>query len=560
MSFLKNIYARISLSALLWLVAEFLLFYFLLPPLNVRSVGFWLFLLFAVALFLVLLNFLVLSDKLFEVKRASHGSNQFHITLGNTRLVRIAALALGACLAVLLLALILSSSVFHARRYASVITVNECEFAKDMPKTDEVTNIALMDTDSARILGTRKLGELSDVVSQFAVSDNYVQINYRGTPKKVAPLEYEDVFKWLNNRKNGIPGYIMVDAVGNFAEYVRLAEGEGIRYADSAYLSEDLTRALRFAYPTKIFGNISFEVNEEGKPFYVVSCLKPRVGLFGAKDVSEVILFNPVDGSHELLALGEVPRWVDIVYDGDLVCEKYNWQGTLSGGFFNSIIGNKGCKQTTDDFGYLMLDDDVWYFTGVTSVSGDASNIGFILSNARTGEYKYYAVNGAEEHSAMGAAEGEVQEKRYTASFPALVNIAGEPSYIMVLKDDNGLVKLYALVNVEQYNIVATGETQAAAINAYKKLLADKGVDVSGGEGSLDVIATVDAVRFLPSGGTTTIYITATVAGQSACLYKLELTEANEELLLLAEGDTLRMTVIPTDNERVFGVLSYEWQ
>ena len=160
----------------------------------------------------------------------------------------------------------------------------------------------------------------------------------------------------------------------------------------------------------------------------------------------------------------------------------------------------------------------------------------------------------------MGAAEGEVQEKRYTASFPALVNIAGEPSYIMVLKDDNGLVKLYALVNVEQYNIVATGETQAAAINAYKKLLADKGVDVSGGEGSLGVIATVDAVRFLPSGGITTIYITATVAGQSACLYKLELTEESEELLLLAEGDTLRMTVIPTDNERVFGVLSYEWQ
>ena len=558
MSILKNKYVRLAAAVALWLLVELLLFYIFLPALNVRNVGFWIFMLVSLALLMLSLNLFLMQDRMVKVSKARHGSNQFQVKLGDGRFARIAAAVLAVIAVFIILMLIFSSTVFNARKYASVITVNERDFATDMPRTNEVTNIALMDTESAMILGTRKLGELSDVVSQFTVSTSYVQINYRGMPKKVASLEYDGFFKWLNNRKEGIPGYIMVDAVGNFAEYVRLADGEGIRYTDSAYFFKNLTRALRFAYPTKIFGNISFEVNEDGKPFYVVSCLKPRVGLFGAKDVSEVILFDPVDGSHELIALADVPRWVDIVYDGDLVCTKYNWHGTLAGGFFNSIIGNKGCKQTTDDFGYLMLDDDVWYFTGVTSVSEDASNIGFILSNARTGEYKYYAVNGAEEHSAMGAAEGEVQEKRYVASFPALVNIVDEPTYIMVLKDDNGLVKLYALVNVEQYNIVATGETQASAIAAYKKLLEKSGVDTSGGAATADVTATVDAVHFLPNGEGTTIYITATVAGGAPCLYKLDLTEASEELLLLAAGDSITMTVTPTDNARIFEVVSYD--
>ncbi len=554
---MKNKYVKLSLALAAWLLAEFLIFYVTLPPLNFYSKDFWGYLIFSVALLAVALGLALFRDTFFQINRDKNGKTAVKLLLHKTLAGKIFIGVLGGLVLLLILGGIVSSTAFNARRYASVIEVNERDFATDMPKTNEVTNIALLDTDSARILGTRKLGELADVVSQFIVSENYTQINYHSIPKKVASLEYDGFFKWLNNKGTGIPGYIMVDAVNNYAEYVKLPEGEGIRYTESALFGQDLERALRFAYPTKIFGNISFEVDEEGHPYYIVPCMKPRVALFGALDVSEVVLFDPVDGSHELIALGEVPRWVDIVYHGDLVCQKYDWQGTLAGGFINSLFAKRGCKQTTDDFGYLMLDDDVWYFTGVTSVSEDASNIGFILSNARTGEYKYYPVNGAEEHSAMAAAEGEVQEKRYVASFPALVNIANEPSYIMVLKDAGGLVKLYALVNVEQYNIVATGETQAEAIAAYTRLLAQAGIDTSDASSAVTETVTVEEVRFLSADGGVTVYLTGTPEGGSRTLYKMSFREEAEELLLLRAGDSITLTSLPTGKDAVREIFEF---
>lgn len=427
-----------------------------------------------------------------------------------------------------------------------------------MPEISRVTDIALMDTDSAKKLGDRKLGALANVVSQFVVSESYTQINYNGKPKKVASLEYDGFFKWIGNRDTGVPGYVMVDAIDNYADYVELENG--IKYTESAYFSEDLRRALRFAYPTKIFGNISFEVDEDGKAFYIVSCMKPKAGLFGAMDVSEAIMFNPVDGSHKLLSLGEIPSWVDIVYDGNLACQKYDWKGLYSGGFFNSIIGNKGCKQTTDDFGYIMRDDDVWYFTGVTSITADSSNIGFILSNARTGEYKFYPVIGAEEHSAMGAAEGEVQEKAYVASFPSLVNVSGQPSYIMVLKDANGLVKLYALVNVQQYNMVATGETQSEAIAAYIKTLRQNGIAVNdpdigddSDKNSEDFEIKIADMKYLALSGTTYVYITA----EDGKVFRMEFNTENEGIILKRVGDTLGGKAMPEKNG-IYSIVSWK--
>lgn len=555
--FLKNKYVRLTLALLCFVLIMFAVFYIFLPPLNIYSKGFWVYLIFGTLLLTALLGLFMYRDVFMQVNRAKNGKTSYKIIFQKTLPGKILLGIAGGFLAILILGAIVSSTLFNARRYAGVIKVSDRDFATDMPRTNEITNIALLDTESAAILGTRKLGELSDVVSQFVVSGSYRQINYRSIPKKVASLEYDGFFKWLNNKDSGVPGYIMVDAVNNYAEYVPLPSGEGIRYTESAYFSQDLERALRFSYPTKIFGNISFEVDESGKPYYVVACMRPKVGLFGAMDVSEVILFDPVDGTHTLLALDEVPSWIDNVYDGTLACEKYDWQGKLAGGFFNSIFAKRGCKQTTDDFGYLMLEDDVWYFTGVTSVSDDASNIGFILSNARTGEYKYYAVNGAEEHSAMGAAEGEVQEKRYTASFPALVNIAGEPSYIMVLKDDNGLVKLYALVNVEQYNIVATGETQAEAITAYTRLLSQAGIDTSDSTSARSETVTVSDIRYLSVSGGTRVYITAVAASGEELVYRMEFSEKAEPLLLVGAGDRLTVASIPTEDERIREILDF---
>ena len=565
----------ITLKSIFCIAVTLVLYYFILPPISIFSAGFWIFAIIILAgagLVFGVLDLSFLLDKKVKKKKQKKTEKNSNIYIRSNKIIpgdKTGAMALASkiytgiiigAVVLFILCLIISAPIFQAGNFAGVIEVSESDFAKDMPEVSKVTDIALMDTDSAKKLGDRKLGALANVVSQFVVSESYTQINYKGKPKKVASLEYDGYFKWLGNRDTGVPGYVMVDAIDNYADYVELESG--IKYTESAYFSEDLRRVLRFAYPTKIFGNISFEVDEDGKAFYIVSCMKPKAGLFGAMDVSEVIMFNPVDGSHSLLSLGEIPSWVDIVYDGNLACQKYDWKGLYSGGFFNSIIGNKGCKQTTDDFGYIMRDDDVWYFTGVTSITADSSNIGFILSNARTGEYKFYPVIGAEEHSAMGAAEGEVQEKGYIASFPSLVNVSGQPSYIMVLKDANGLVKLYALVNVQQYNMVATGETQSEAITAYIKTLRQNGIavndpdigdDSDSDKNAEDFEIKIADMKYLALSGTTYVYITA----EDGKVFRMEFDAENEGIILKRVGDTLRGKAKPEKNG-IYSIISWK--
>ena len=545
-------YKKLAVSTLIGLAASFILYFLFLPPMNPHSVGFW----FYLSAVILSFTFPYLNLKLEKVrtKNKSTGTyaTSYKLEKGSFTKSSIVITALILLpVAIAIIGGIFSSTFFFARKYASVIEVNESVFKDDMPETTEITNIALMDSASATMLGNRELGALSNVVSQYDVSETYMQINYKGTPKKVANLEYDDFFKWLSNRKSGIPGMVMVDPVKSDAEYIEFKEP--MYYAESAYFFDDLERKLRFEYPTKIFNSISFEVDDNANPYYIVSCATARVSLFGAMDVSEVIIFNPVTAESEIFAVEDAPSWIDIVFTGDLASEKYNWHGTLSGGFLNSIIGNKGCKQTTDDFGYIARGDDVWYFTGVTSVSGDKSNIGFILSNARTGEYKFYPVIGAEEHSAMAAAEGEVQEKGYIASFPSLVNISGQATYIMVLKDDAGLVKLYSLVNVENYSIVATGATQSEAMSAYKKLLQQS--NITTGEEDEEALITVENVRIAMVANVATVYITD-VEGK---VYKGYL-EADEALILVRVGDKLRVRYTESENERIFIITSWQFE
>ena len=546
----KNIILS-CISVVASLIALALAYYVMLPPLNVFATEFWGFLTLSIAVIGIPLLLINKKDQIVVVKKGS--KYKANLKDKPTKILIIVALI---PIAVIVLGGILSSTFFNATRYASIISVEERVFEEDMPVTTSVTNIALMDSASASVLGDRTLGSLASVVSQYDLWDHYTQINYKGSPQKVANLEYGDFFKWMNNREKGIPGFVMVDPVGNSAEYRELATP--MKYVESAYFNDDLMRKLRFSYPTKIFDSVSFEIDENGDPYYIVSCKQPRIGLFGAYDINEVIVFNPCDGSSQLYAVENTPSWIDIVYNGNLACEKYNWKGLYSNGFLNSIIGNEGCKQTTDDFGYIMIGDDVWYFTGVTSIASDESNIGFITTNARTGEYKFYPVVGAEEHSAMSAAQGEVQEKGYVASFPSLVNISGKATYIMVLKDAYGLVKLYALVNVENYSIVATAPTQKEAIEAYNRLLRENGVATAPDTPTVEAksaTVTVEQVRIVNDAyGDPIVYLNTAMG-----VFKKSLT-ADESLILIAEGDTLTIEYTETAVYKIFLISKWNKQ
>lgn len=444
--------------------------------------------------------------------------------------------------------------VFRAKTYSQMLKVKTYDFAKDIDETEQITDIALMDTASAKIFGNRKIGSLSDVVSQYEVEDAYTQISVDKQPFKVSALKYASFFKWWNNKDKGIPGYVKINPVNSNAEYVEL--DKGMKYVPSAYFNYNLERHVQLKYPSKIINGYNFEVDDNGKPYYVCPTVTAKVGLFGGVDVNGVIICDPASGDCDYYRINNIPSWVDNVYNGHLLEKKYNWYGLFSDGFINSIIGQKGCKQTTDDFGYKIIGDDVWIYTGVTSVNGDQSNIGFVMMNQRTSEARYYKVSGAEEHSAMAAAEGEVQEKGYKASFPSLINVAGVPTYIMVLKDDGGLVKMYAMVNVSQYNMVATATSQSEVFSNYKKMLAKSGK----GENIERDLKTIDIelrdIRFINTDDGTMVYLVS----DDGKIFKQAFAE-NEHLVGLKTGDKLRIEYESSGNDAddIAYMTSYEY-
>lgn len=505
------------------LIFLFAVYYVTLPPMNLHSSAFWTYFFFCDAV--VFVSYFIirgLRGNIFRTPSRFGGFPMFP---------KVQILLTAVLFLILLVLSLFSSTLVQAKKYSSMIEITQSDFAADIEETEHVRDIALMDSSSAQIIGARTLGTLSDLVSQYNVSNAYTQIAIRSVPYKVAPLEYASFFKWMQNEKKGIPGYVRVDPVEFEAEFVRLTDSY-IRYSPSAYFAKDLNRALRFAYPTAIFGSVYFEVDDEGNPFWVAATLRPRAGFFGGYDVEAVVTLDACTGETAEYAPSDAPAWIDIVYDGSLICQKYDWYGMLRNGYWNSVFGQTDCVVTTDDFGYKIIGDDVYVFTGVTSVSNDEANIGFILVNSRTGDYRYYAVPGAEEFSAMAAAEGSVQQYRYDASFPSLINVAGEATYIMVLKDASGIVKMYSMVNVKNYNIVSTSDTQDECFARYKALLgANTVTDVST---LLKETITVNEVLYIVQDGGTVVYLKADEG-----IFSLPFTE---EILFVEAGDVLEVS------------------
>ena len=371
----------------------------------------------------------------------------------------IAAIAIGS---------ITSWVVLRAPAYSELLTIQSGDFTAEIEEIS-YDQIPMLDADSAAQLGSRKLGELADMVSQFEILSSYNQINYQGRPVRVTSLAYGDLIKWFTNRSAGLPAYIVIDMVTQEAEVVRLEDG--MKYTTAEHFGRNLHRYLRFHYPTMMFDAPVFEIDEEGTPYWVCSRMVKTIGLFGGTDIKGAVLVNAITGESEYFE--EVPSWVDRVYSYDIIMEQYDYYGMYHNGFINSIFGQRDVTLTTDGWNYIAIDDDVYMYTGVTSVTSDQSNIGFILTNQRTKETHFYPCAGATEYSAMASAESQVQQMRYEATFPLLLNIADQPTYFMALKGADGLVKMYAMVNVQQYQIVETGGTVAECEANYRRALAE---------------------------------------------------------------------------------------
>ncbi|MEY8402446.1 CvpA family protein [Oscillospiraceae bacterium 44-34] len=460
-------------SLLITAAVGFVYFYVSLPAINPQSGDFYSFLLLLCLVYTI--SVFVLSAKPLDqgeysvVRTPREKLKEWFQFVKKSCLPVLILFAL--IVAVAVVGQVVSMPIFRASAYRELLTVQTGGFATDIAEIS-FNEIPTLDRASANYLGDRQMGTLSDMVSQFEYSNDSTQINYQGRPVRVAPIAYADLIKWFTNRGGGLPAYVVVDMVTQEAKVIRLTEG--MKYSFSEPLNRNIMRHLRFQYPTMMFATPEFEIDESGHPWWIAPRVVKRIGLFGGVDIQGAVLVDAVTGEsayHE-----EVPNWVDTLYVPDLIMQQYDYYGTLVHGFINSVLGQRDVTKTTDGYNYIAMNDDVYAYTGVTSANADQSNLGFLLCNMRTKETHFYTAPGATEYAAMASAQGVVQDLGYTATFPLLLNISGEPTYFIPLKDATNLVKTYAMVNVAQYQIVATGTSVSACEQSYIQMLQDKGV------------------------------------------------------------------------------------
>lgn len=517
---------RYIIIGLLLVLALGIYYYTALPAINIHYSGFWFFLIGFIAVILVIYAV----RKLHSPREAKE-----------SKVIRYGIRLILAVVIVFIIGTVLSSPIVNAKKYRSLLKVSEGEFTENVEEIS-TDKIPLLDKASAEILGNRKMGSMVDMVSQFEVNSLYTQINYRNRPVRVTPLEYASPIKWLTNQSGGIPAYIKIDMATQTTELVKLKEG--IKYSPSEYFNRNIYRHLRFRYPTYIFDDLSFEIDEDGTPYWICPVKKYTIGLFGGQVIGRTVLCNAITGETEDYAVKDVPQWVDRVYSADLMVELYDYYGSLKHGFWNSVLGQRDCLKTTEGYNFLALDDDIWVYTGVTSVSGDQSNVGFVLMNQRTMETKYYKVEGATESSAMSSAEGQVQNLKYKATFPLLLNIADQPTYFIALKDDAGLVKKYAMVNIQKYQLVAIGDTVSECEEKYMTLLDTNGVAKKKEEEKKETKTASGRIARMAQGvieGNSHFYL---ILEGSDAIYDAPVSDLLE-VILLKEGDTVTLTYEP---------------
>ena len=529
---MKKMLSRLFL--VLWLLVMAASYWVFLPAINPLDTGFWFFVVEGLILAFVGIFIVALADSVGQQTKKAHvGRRDVSLTKGpyDQVLVRLGGTIL--LIVALLFGLgFFNSRIFRAKSYANVITVKEADFTKDFPETN-ISTLALLDRASAEKIGDTYLGTI-DKVSQFGISDDYRQITIGEQPYRVSPLEYKNFWKWLSNRQEGISYYVKVNQTTGKAELVRLAES--MKYSDSEYLFRDTLRYLRFKYPFTIFGDPSFEVDDEGNPYYVATVYQPKF-LLTSKDPSGVILLNAATGETKEYDLDTIPEWVDRVFSANNVITRVDDYYTYQDGFWNTVFSQTGVKKTTDSYNYISIGSDIYLYTGITSATADSSNLGFILVNMRTREVTNYKLASATESAAMASAEGEVQEKKYTATAPTLAKLNDKAYYIVSLKDDAGLVKSYAVVDAEDYQQVTVNNDIETLISQFTdsdtSVLSGSG-QAAGADQEVEVIkGLVDQLASQMISGSTVYYISS-----SGKIYKVKATEETiDQLPFLKVGD-----------------------
>lgn len=420
-----------------------------------------------------------------------------------------------ALLAIFLVVSLFSSPVFKSKQYAEMLpTPKISKFSDDVSPVD-IKKMRQVTKTLANLLAEKKLGEMPGLGSRAAVGSMNLQlvngsfniINGSGEKQKLVfendlvwagPLIHSGFSKQLSHKST--PGYILVSAtdpsVVHFVTHIQkssvVQEKNTDRMGDVSITNDDFEElSLQYLSEGAYFGSLvqrhlytngyhnvgltdfSFEISDDGRPFYVVTKFKKQIGFY-CPEATGVIIVDSQNGKIEEYTIDNTPSWVDRIQPENFVTDQINWQGKYKLGFWNSLFAKKDVFMTTPGMSLVYgADGQSYWYTGIQSVGADQSTMGFVLVNTRTKDFRWYQISGANETAAKTSAQSApgVREAEFRASAPILYNVLGEPTYFMTLHGDDGLVKMFSFVNVKDYQVLGVGRSIDQALKDYQTSL-----------------------------------------------------------------------------------------
>ncbi len=516
------------------IIVMFLFFFFTLPSLNPQSFDFY--------------KTVILGIIVYWVLYAIFGKQ-----LKSSKSIKASIITIVLLIAIPFFGTLIASPFFFSKQYADLIKINNSDFAKDVEQVS-LNQVPVVDREAARVIGEKQMGSMGELVSQFNVADKYSQVNIAGKPIRVSPLEYYDLIKYFTNNKDGIQHYVSVDMTTQDGNLAKL--DEPIYYSESDILFRDLNRHIRFQFPFSILGESNFEIDDNGKAWYVTPVLHKPIFFFGGLDAKGAIITDANTGKSTYYKRDEVPTWVDRVNPAEVIISQLNSYGKYNRGFWNSVFSQKNVTSTTEGYNYISLGEDIYLTTGVTSVRSDESNLGFYYVNLRTKEAKFYPVPSATETAAMKSARGKVQEKNYEPTFPVILNLGGRPVYFMSLKDQSLTAKMFALVDAEQFTDVIVGDNVQETISKYFDINPEVSSESNVFE---DETITVDKISEVVVNGNTIYYLSVK---ENNNIYVIVPDELDNRVHFIQANDKLKIQSsiqVEKDGFKQFKIVKIEY-
>lgn len=533
---------KISIALILVIVTS-VLFYLNLPVLNYGFTQ-WAFLLLVIVILALFLTTRV---------QVNNQNKQFKILSAPNKFL---LMAVGVLLIYMIILPIGSSKMLRTQAHQQMIgKVDSGDKISNHIAPISLDEIRVVDEDLAYLLGDKILGSQPALGSQVQLGEFYIQ-KINNKLYWVAPLLHSGFFKWMSNSE-GTAGYVMVSATNE--RDVRLVQNLGgkdikIKYQPGAYFGSDLHRHVYMnGFKTTGLTDFTFEIDDTGKPFWVVTKYAKKIG-FSGDDAIGVVVVDAQSGDIKEYGLQNVPTWIDRVQPIHFVEDQLNDWGELVHGYWNFSNANK--LQITEDMTLVYgKDNKSYWYTGITSVGKDESAVGFVLVDTRTKKTTFYKQSGATEFAAQSSAQGKVQEKGYEASLPIPYNINNIPTYVMTLKDKGGLVKMFAMVSIHDYTIVGVGNTMRETLMAYKNAYNMSGDNIQAQSNTSQKIVSSEITRIQSDVKNGNSYYYFTIKDNPEIF--VGSSQLSNQLPITRVGDMVEIS-FDIDNEEVIDVSTFK--